>query len=102
VPAPIPYSVEFTAEAFADLKSMTQVAIRHGVGTKYALALRAIMSGLQTRALECGEPLYDFPKIDLQVRVFSQTPLSVVYGVHHSKPVVVVQSVVNMQPFASE
>ncbi len=96
---PAQFKVEFTAEAFENLKTMTQVAIRHGMGRKYAFALRSIMAGLQSRALDCGEPLYDFPQISLQVRVFSQVPLSVVYGVHLTEPVVVVQSVVNMQPF---
>jgi hypothetical protein len=102
VELPTPFKVDFTTDAFDDLKSITQVAIRHGVGRKYAFALRSIMAGLQTRAADCGEPLYDFPQISLQVRIFSQAPLSAIYGVHLTKPVVVVQSVVNMQPFTWE
>jgi hypothetical protein len=101
MPSSDSFTVDFIGTCLADLKAIAAEATRRGLGDRYRNALESIYRGLKTRARDCGEPMFDFRSAQLQVRVFSQTPLSVIYGVHHHKPHVFVRAVVNMQPFAA-
>jgi len=91
---PIEYSIGVTGNANAELLAITRDAKDDGRGEKVEEAYVAILARLRFGPVAFGEPLYRVQKMGMTIRCAVIMPLYVEYGVHDTRPVVVIRRVV--------
>jgi uncharacterized membrane protein YhfC len=88
-----PYAVTYFPWQLAKLRAWGRLALRVGLSTDYAAALRALEDGLGTRPLEWGEAKFDNDRMNATICVKMTRTFVVYYAVHRERPVVLVQDV---------
>ena len=91
---PTEYSVDVTGNANAELMAITRDAKDDGRGQEIEEAFLAILDKLKFGPVIFGEPLYRVQKMGMTIRCSVIMPLYSEYGVHETRPVVVIRRVV--------
>jgi hypothetical protein len=84
------YRVTTPGAALAAIREIHRRARELGVAPAVLAALRTINRRLQDEPTTFGEPLYPLTTLQLYVRHAAVRPLSVTYGVHQQRPLVIV------------
>lgn len=89
----LPFSFGMTELAKRQLGDIAKEAVEIGRQTEIPIALTRAIRLLQVQARECGDPVYDLRKMNVQVRRLICPPLVFEYGVHTINPDVIVRRV---------
>lgn len=88
-----PFEVHCSAVVLQAFQALAEKAAQAGNRDQFAVTLRAIRDRLRTDPLNFGEPLYRLPALKLSIRACAVPPLVVHFGVHESRPLVIIQHV---------
>lgn len=91
---PSEYSIGVTGNANAELLAITRDAKDDSRGDRVEEAYVAILARLKFDPVTFGEPLYRVQKMSMTIRCAVIMPLYLEYGVHDTRPVVVIRRVV--------
>jgi hypothetical protein len=88
---PAAYKIVITKHVLALTKAEQANAIQAGKGDQFRAAVRQIVERLRKDPLVFGEPLYDYPALQVVVRQAVLSPAAVTDAVHEQQRAVSVQ-----------
>lgn len=92
------FNVGMSGDVRAQLLRCQAKALDVGAGREFLAALRRINSRLEAEADQFGEPIFDLPNMQAQMRHVLDCPISLVYAVHYRRPEVFLHSFVLVPP----
>jgi hypothetical protein len=88
------YQVHCSPVIARKLKEIQKQATEEGRGQQVLAAIRRVWHRLSEDPTEFGEALYRLPALRLRVRHGASGPLLLYFGIHETKPLVFIKSVV--------
>ena len=88
---PLRYTLIHSGKMTAIAKDLYEQAKAMGKGAVFVEAMKRVLTDLETRPREFGEPAYHLYAMKLEMRKGIIDPIVVLYGVHEEKPLVFIQ-----------
>ena len=90
------YQIEFTGLAKEQLKSIVRRAVKTDRPARFAAAMRHLLEQLALNPTEIGEPICRLASMKMHIRRVALAPIYLEYGIHFTKPLVIVRRVIGM------
>jgi hypothetical protein len=90
------YKVVYSEVVRGLIRKLCVRAVKKGLGSDILTAIKTIDSQLQSIPLEFGDPWHCLPGAKLRMMIRVLPPVTVIYGVHEQKRLVIVK---DLKPF---